>query len=410
MRSSRSTKQRLDYSELHSTGVRKSHSELGMPPPQDASSGLVLYKSTLADIVDFMEENQLDETNVQSEDPDAIIKRLESLRTTLRVYHLELKTSNNLFEEEYGAAFQQTIQQIKEFIKHTKSVKVQAHSQSQKMKLEESYLQTKADTFQIGELQHTINRMMKEVTISVSKLSNAEVIRRERDVPEMRKRLDNICSQLKHLLSHSPSPDLHEVSKDYDQLKRIFNSYLTSIIAEYDERDIETSKTFKASSINIKLPVFNGYKSSVDIYRFQSDFEKLHAKRTPKNCLPDLLKNNYLGEPALSLVKHLDDIQEIWDRLKSSYGSPKILLQRKLNELNSINQLFRARDPERLANGLAVLITMMKDLTILSSDHGIEQHLYCSNAIERVYSIIGDLRVTRWLNISCEKELSDKQH
>ena len=46
------------------------------------------------------------------------------------------------------------------------------------------------------------------------------------------------------------------------------------------------------------------------------EFEKLYSKATPKKMLPDLLKNNYLADPALSLVKILDEIDEIWTRLK----------------------------------------------------------------------------------------------
>ena len=41
----------------------------------------------------------------------------------------------------------------------------------------------------------------------------------------------------------------------------------------------------------------------MDIFTFQSTFEKLYEKRTPKTMLPDLLINNYLEDPALSLVK-----------------------------------------------------------------------------------------------------------
>ena len=58
----------------------------------------------------------------------------------------------------------------------------------------------------------------------------------------------------------------------------------------------------------------------MEIFTFQSTFEKLYEKRTPRTMLPDLLINKYLEDPALSLVKSVKGISEIWDRPKLGYG------------------------------------------------------------------------------------------
>ena len=55
--------------------------------------------------------------------------------------------------------------------------------------------------------------------------------------------------------------------------------------------------------------------------------------------MSDVLKNNYLEGAALSLVRSVDNIDEIWQRLKSAYGDPKPLLKKKLSEINKISQL-----------------------------------------------------------------------
>ena len=39
--------------------------------------------------------------------------------------------------------------------------------------------------------------------------------------------------------------------------------------------------------------------------------------------MADVLKNNLLEGPALSLVRSITDIDEIWERLKRSYDDPK---------------------------------------------------------------------------------------
>ena len=44
--------------------------------------------------------------------------------------------------------------------------------------------------------------------------------------------------------------------------------------------------------------------------------------------LSELLRNNYLKDSALSLVKNIQNIDEIWKRLKKAYGDTKIISQK----------------------------------------------------------------------------------
>ena len=37
------------------------------------------------------------------------------------------------------------------------------------------------------------------------------------------------------------------------------------------------------------------------------------------------------------MVKHLDEIDEIWDRLKSAYGDPRVMMSRKIAEISAID-------------------------------------------------------------------------
>ena len=60
--------------------------------------------------------------------------------------------------------------------------------------------------------------------------------------------------------------------------------------------------------------------------------------------MPDLLKNNLLEGPALSLVKSMTDIEDIWKRLKGAYGDPMLLLKKKLSQIENISQPWKIRD------------------------------------------------------------------
>ena len=55
----------------------------------------------------------------------------------------------------------------------------------------------------------------------------------------------------------------------------------------------------------------------------------MYERTTPKCMMPDLLKNNLLEGSALSLVKSMTSIEDIWKRLKGAYGDPKLLLKKK---------------------------------------------------------------------------------
>ena len=176
-----------------------------------------------------------------------------------------------------------------------------------------------------------------------------------------------------------------------------------------ESRELHKLETFKASCLNIKLPKFEGYDSAMDIFTFQSTFEKLYEKRTPKTMLPDLLINNYLEDPALSLVKSVKDISEIWDRLKLAYGDPKSMLKKKLCEINKFTALWKIKEQEKLMEGLSKIINLMKDLTTLAVKHNIEIQLYYSGSIHKIYQLLGENRVTKWLMKISDEDFSDEE-
>ena len=114
----------------------------------------------------------------------------------------------------------------------------------------------------------------------------------------------------------------------------------------------------------------------MDIYTFRSEFEKLHLKETPTNKLPDLLKHNYLANPALGMVKSLEDITEIWERLQKAYGDPKTILSKLLGEVKNMAPIHRMRNAENLKDGLVNLINGICDLMKVAQRHHIEAKLY----------------------------------
>ena len=187
--------------------------------------------------------------------------------------------------------------------------------------------------------------------------------------------------------------------------KSLFQEKLNDIIIQ---RDVYKQQLFNESKLNIRLEKFSGYDDCVDFYTFKTDFNKLYERSTPNHLLPDLLKNNYLKEPALSMVKSLKDINQIWAQLKTAYGDVKMLLTKKLNQLSTMDSQSRMKDPESLAHTLSKLVTLLKELVALAEYHNIENHLYFSDGLHRIYSLLNDATLTRWLRIIAGDEIQPK--
>ena len=58
---------------------------------------------------------------------------------------------------------------------------------------------------------------------------------------------------------------------------------------------------------------------------------------------------------------------------------------------------------------LRKVINMMKDLKKLAIEDGTESKLYKGHCIDRIYQLLGDSRITRWLTMICEKDPDDEE-
>ena len=108
--------------------------------------------------------------------------------------------------------------------------------------------------------------------------------------------------------------EVDEMTTRYDHITALVHEYTNAVKKEILDQEMEKESLFKESKLNIKLGKYKGYDSVNDLYTFQDAFEKIYLRTTPRRLIADLLKNNHLDEPALSLVRTVDNIDEIWDR------------------------------------------------------------------------------------------------
>ena len=231
--------------------------------------------------------------------------------------------------------------------------------------------------------------------ISVSQLEDRDLLDREKDLNSLDSKFTGLSEKITRLIAQLPpnfknrSDIMEEHSQKEKEIKDVLVSYKDSLREEIATRNVSKEKLSSTPSLKIKLEKFSGYNSVIDIYTFQAEFEKLYLPSVQRKLIPDYLKNNYLEGQALILVKNIEDINEIWDRLKDAFGDAELLLINKLKDVEKIGPIWKLRDKQKLVQVLSKLMFAMKELQRLAEKHDIENELYYGGGINKIYEVIG---------------------
>ena len=351
---------------------------------------IAVAQQTIADdINDYIGENALIEADV--DELDDIIRKIEELRTSYRTKHNELKVLANVFcKEMFEETCNEVLVSIKNYIVYAKDLKRKIKNKYTK---KEQLVKISKCNFLINEVSMLCNHLRKEFDERNCNALDDEISRRNANLPDAQKQMDSASKLIQELLSlnilgHEDSDaDIKDVTDKYNELCKTKEIYFQFVKKQVEIRELTKQDLFKEGKLKINLAKFYGYDSKLDYYTFKQDFEKLCKRTTPKQLLPDVLKNNYLDGPALALVHSLTDIDEIWDRLRSAYGDPKMLLKKTLMELDKYSNISKLRDSKKLITLLSKLINIIRDLMKLASNHDIEAKLYSGHGIDKIYSL-----------------------
>ncbi|XP_066918053.1 uncharacterized protein [Clytia hemisphaerica] len=266
-------------------------------------------------------------------------------------------------------------------------------------------------------LVNNINRDLKELTEQFSKdtetATDEDISKWKKEIPHLSSKVDKVADNIKTLMQTRSSDASYEttlknVSEQFETLFDLKKNFILDINDELAARDIEKSRDFNRSRLNIKIEKFSGYDSKIDFFTFRTNFEKLHLKTTPKQFLPELLKNNFLTDHALNFVRNLDDIDIIWERLKGVYGNPKMMLSKRLLQLQTLD-VSKSTKPEKAIDSLTKVINVLQDLMRLAQEHNIEEYLYYGEGLNTIYQLIGDVQTTKFLDTICTDNLEQQE-
>ena len=79
--------------------------------------------------------------------------------------------------------------------------------------------------------------------------------------------------------------------------------------------------------------------------------------------------------------------------------------KKKHCEISKFTALWKIKEPEKRMEGL-IRINNLMNLTTLAMKRNIENQLYYSDSIHKIYQLLGENRVTKWLMKICDEDLS----
>jgi len=370
-------------------------------PPKETTRGIsqditpleIDIMVAIEDIDDLIDENPKFD--------DVTTAKLEDHRTNLR------RLRNNLVKVAPQSDLLSEIKitldvKIKSYIKSNKSVNDTTKIQQDKIRQDEIKRKQRSTEFFLNNITRDLKELKEEFSKQTDSATDEDISKWKKEILHLSSKVDKVADNIKTLMQTRSSDASYETSlkninEQFEMLFTLKKSFISDIDEELAARDIEKSREFNRSRLNIRIEKFSGYDSKIDFFTFRSNFEKMHLKTTPKQFLPELLKNNFLTDHALNLVRNLDDIDIIWERLKDVYGNPKMMLSKRLLQLSTLD-VSKSTRPEKAIDSLTKVINVLQDLMRLAQEHNIEEYLYYGEGLNTVYQLIGDAQTTKFLD------------
>ena len=402
---SRRDLERINYQTLNNTGevVPKDDEKIsGNDVLKEANFLEIDILVVIEDINDIIDENP-DHDDITTAKLEGFRSKIRKMGFTLQQIDPHSKVNNQIAS---------TLETVKTYIKATKNARVTTKQQEDQIKRDEKNQKKRSTIFLIDHIHRDLKELTEEYSKQPDESSDEEIAKWKEDLPRLSTKLNKVAENINAVLKSGSTEDEREfslinINHEFEKLFTLKKQFIMKLDEEIAERDIEKDRNFNRLKLNIKLDKFTGYDCTTDYFTFRSYFEKIHLKSTPKRLLPELLKNNFLADQALTLVRNLDDIDMIWERLKDMYGNPKMMLSKRLQQLSTL-EMSKSTNPEKMINNISKIINALHDLMRLAQEHHIEEHLYYGDGLHKVYQLLGDINTTKFLNTICDDDL--EQH
>ena len=418
---------RLDYKELHSSGSKV---PLSSDSPAAASmgseakvfgqlNGLIFL---LEEIVgDFREPGTKTVSVVQE-----MYKELKQLRVDVFSLNSELKAlkGNDYDEATLGAKVTNKLKDAKTCLSEMQlkinelnenSAKTGVASQNAEKVRKEGELSGRKFAYEkiLEETVTLINQLTRiyDTSNDDTDLTKEKVIRRK----EMKESYASDHARIKVLMDKL----LDFTDVVIDGKEKVINSQLDKLSKlnickmDFEEKlrfdlenfDLTDEKLKLATQTKVNIGKFTGsFEKGMDFYTFQSKFQRAYAKY-PKSLLVEWLTNNHLEGKAKECIGTLNDIDEIWSRLRSNFGNTELLLDYQFKKLYQLGTMQNLKTFESKRHFVQSLFNAVQVVGDIASEHGLKGELQYGSQLQKVVGMLEQNMQNDWYKLIAEEEI-----
>ena len=240
------------------------------------------------DIDDFLDENELCDVGEDPSEYDSLAQKAEAYRSSYRSLHNKLLTTmgSDAYEEKYKELYSTKLEKIKIYVKAVKG-------QKKKLKESDQNARIKSEKAKYDFLKKEFDSSFKELTeyliTDVNKwsgLSDEDISRRRECLNSKQKVIHSLADVVRELVGMATDDTVvKSINDNYQSLKKSKSEYEKMLNDVAKDRQLDQKQSFNRSKAQVDLPKFKGF-SGMDIYTFQSKFEKINpASEIPKEHL-----------------------------------------------------------------------------------------------------------------------------
>ena len=213
-----------------------------------------------------------------------------------------------------------------------------------------SLQESKMERNEVDLCSEAINKALESLRAHCTKdnATEADALFAESTVQSIEKREEQftkLCFKLKQLLSTEADVDeIHRLQKNVRESIEKATVTSTTFISGIRAKKPATPATESSSSSKsaqyrmerTKLPTFSG--NPRDFARFKGDYEAIvkPAFTDPANLLYNLRENCLKGE-AYELVKNINSLETMWERLSERYGDNMQILDSVIKDIQEVS-------------------------------------------------------------------------
>ena len=415
------SKERLDYAVLNETGERvplAGSSNMAVAPESEAKlsgelSGLVFQINEVVD--DLKDVNQMGST--------ALRRNLEELKE-LRVKIVKVSSEMNFLKGNKDAVQDPNITAV---LASSKSMIRTVENAIDTRELNAAQVNASQDRAERGARKYAFDMAITEMVAIIGNLTTKYNVRRDLNITsdivlkrkEMKSSYATEFDRLKHLVDRVlDCSDVVFIGKEtllntnlqkvveLETLKMEFEEKLQKDLEDFDLTD---QKMKLATLTKVDIGKFSGsLDKGFDFYTFKSKFLKAYCSH-PKKLLVEWLVNNHLEGKAKECVGALEDLDAIWERLKSTFGSTEQMLMHHFKKIHSMGLQKNVKTLESKMHYMQKLVNIMQDIYDLAIEHGLTPELHYGAHVPKIVMLLEIYIQNKWYKLATENKLTKPQ-